>query len=99
MQDFINSFETNGFFVFDGFVTESLSAGILDDLHNMRQGEDFRKAGIGRESGFQVDSAQRGDFISWIDPHKTPESTTAFLEKLSDIILQLNRNFYLGIKN
>jgi SM-20-related protein len=46
-----------------------------------------------------VNKDLRGDFIAWLDPQAAQEDTQFFLSQLSELITELNRNFYLGIRD
>lgn len=99
MDEFLQHFEQNGYFVFDQFVDETTTNGVLSELSALRTADEFKKAGIGKQDQFVVDQNERGDFIRWIDSNNAAPHTAHFLEKLNEIILLLNRNFYLGVRD
>ncbi len=99
MEDFLDNFEKNGYHVFDSFVENQKVSQVLNELNILRHAEQFKKAGIGKQDNFQIDNSERGDFISWIDKRDTQPATHHFLEQLDEVISQLNRNFYLGIRD
>ncbi len=99
MKDFLDQFETSGFFVFADFINKAEAEGINSEIDQLQEQSLFKKAGIGKADNFQIDTTQRGDFIHWIDAAQAGSSTTIFLDKLSDLITQLNRNFYLGLRD
>ncbi len=98
MQDFLTHFEAKGFYVFPSYIENETAEGIRAEIERLREQELFKKAGIGRESNFQIDQAQRGDFIHWIEPLTASADTNVFLGKLQELVTELNRNFYLGIR-
>jgi SM-20-related protein len=99
MDEFLHHFEQKGYYVFDAFVNETTTKGVLSELSELRAADEFKMAGIGKQDQFMVNQNERGDFIRWIDRNTAAPHTTLFLEKLEEIILQLNRNFYLGIRD
>lgn len=99
MHDFLDNFETKGYHVFNAFIDKQKVSAVLEELTSLREAEQFKKAGIGKQDNFQIDKNERGDFISWIDKHNPQPATKYFLEQLDEVISQLNRNFYLGIRD
>lgn len=99
MDEFLHYFEQNGFYVFNQFVEECTTKGVLSELSELHAAEEFKKAGIGKQDQFVINRDERGDFIRWIDRNATTSQTARFLEKLDEVILQLNRNFFLGIRD
>ncbi|HEY8403221.1 MAG TPA: 2OG-Fe(II) oxygenase [Flavobacteriales bacterium] len=99
MEEFLNHFEQHGFYVFDSFIDDVSTRGVLAELIQLREADEFKKAGIGREDNFQINHNERGDFIRWIDRNDVAPNTARFLEKLDEVILHLNRNFFLGVRD
>lgn len=99
MKDFLEQFEDNGFFVFADFINQAEAQGINHEIDQLLEQSLFKKAGIGKADNFQIDTAQRGDFIHWIDTTDVAPNTRIFIEKLNELITQLNRNFYLGLRD
>lgn len=79
-------------------VEAALPRGLLDRLivhfDRLKQGE-FKVAGVGRQTDFQVQESIRSDKIHWIQPDA--ESTAAFLEWMDSLRVGLNRRLYLGL--
>lgn len=73
--------------------------GVRSEIEAIQLKHGFRQAGIGKSNQQLIDTAQRGDFISWIDPQLALPHTAAYLASMQDIILELNRHFYLGIQD
>lgn len=88
-----------GFCILENFLDEETVNNIVEEIENIKISSGFKKAGIGREQNFQIDSGQRGDFIKWIDPQEAESATSQYLDKLRALITTLNRNFYLGIQD
>ena len=92
-------FELNGFQIIDNFLTAEQTLRLSEYVEQLYQSNALKKAGIGKQETFEVNNNLRGDFIQWInEEHYTPD-VSAFLEKLEQLKLELNRNFYLGIKD
>jgi SM-20-related protein len=99
MEEHLNNFESLGFITIDGFLETSEIQAIRDDLVGIRDNQLFRKAGIGKESNFQIDQSQRGDFIHWINPQEASPPIQRYFDRVDEIKLLLNRNFYLGLRS
>lgn len=99
MADWLDRFEEVGWVEIPGFLTEPEAQSIRSDFEQLHMLEGFRQAGIGKQQTQQIDTAQRGDLISWIDPLVALPSTRIYLDKIQRIIEELNRNFYLGIRD
>ena len=97
-DEFPESFEAQGYFIFDLFLDNETTAGIRNEMLMLSNNSLFKKAGIGKQEDFRIDEEQRGDFILWIDPQNVLSQTALFIDKINALIVHLNRNFYLGIK-
>lgn len=98
-MDRLDDFEELGFLEWRNFITEKTAMDIRLELEELEQKEQFRPAAIGKDTNTKVDSDQRSDFIRWIDPPSAGPATALFLSALQDLITDLNRNFYLGIRD
>jgi SM-20-related protein len=90
-------FETQGWMTLDHFVSDEEGIAIRNYVLERQRGGLMKRAGIGRREDFRVSTAQRGDFIEWIDPDSPDPVVAAFIARMKDLMLQLNRTFYLGI--
>jgi SM-20-related protein len=99
MADWLDRFEEVGWVEIPGFLTEPEAQSIRSDFEQLHMLEGFRQAGIGKQQTQQIDTAQRGDLIRWIDPSGALPSTRIYLDKIQGIIEEFNRNFYLGIRD
>ena len=95
----IRQFEQEGFVVFEKLIDRETTQQIRTELLGLIEVDQFKKAGIGKHENFKLDHSQRGDFIHWIDRTDALPATTLFLERLQELVIQLNRNFYLGIRD
>jgi SM-20-related protein len=69
----------------------------LDDFKN--GAENFRKAGIGKSQGLQINEAIRGDYIQWLDKVSAPQPARVYLERLGGMINFLNQALFLSLKD
>lgn len=98
-DELLDALEKNGVCTITHFLSGALVNAIRAELLELEKNEPFKKAGIGRNDNFQVDHLRRGDFISWIDQLDPQESTEQLIKKIDSVIQQLNRRFYLGIRD
>ncbi len=59
----------------------------------------FKKAGIGKDQGHQINKAIRGDYIKWIDNSSSPAPIGVYLTKLQNLIRHLNETLFLSLKD
>jgi len=59
----------------------------------------FRKAGIGKSQGKQINESIRGDYIQWVDPTNTIPPMRLYLERLSRLTAFLNQSLFLSLKD
>jgi SM-20-related protein len=95
----LDHFETHGFATIPNFLPEEIVLALSAEIDTMRSQGEMKKAGIGREAGYLVKADERGDFIHWIDPLEASLNAKIYLETLQELITQVNRNFYLGIRD
>lgn len=99
MSDWLSDFEKQGWAELKDFINPSTAHGIRSELHEIQVRKGFKQASIGKLDQKAIDTAQRGDFISWIDPTDSQVHTRVYLEKINELISQLNYHFYLGIRD
>jgi SM-20-related protein len=89
----------HGFAVADQFLSQKEVSDILS-LPNFKNGlEQFKKAGIGKNQGLQINEAIRGDYIQWLDKQTSTEPTKIYLNRLHDLVQHLNQALYLSLKD
>jgi SM-20-related protein len=57
----------------------------------------FRKAGIGQEK--IINEEIRGDYIQWLDLHQPDPAMTVYVNRLKELVTQINRNLFLSLKD
>lgn len=88
-----------GYAIADQFLSQSEVSSILS-LDSFKNGSDyFKKAGIGKHAGLQINEAIRGDYIQWLDKNEAPQSVKVYLQRLNDLMLFLNRSLFLSLKD
>jgi len=92
-------FEAHGYQVIDNFISVPHAKNIMQHIDFLFEENQMKKAGIGKADSFDVNNDLRGDFIAWLDPHSPQDDAQIFLNQLSELITELNRNFYLGIRD
>src|SRR5687767_2293934 len=88
-----------GYAVADQFLSQSEVDALLK-LDHFRNGiEHFKKAGIGKNQGLQINEAIRGDYIHWLDKTSAPQPAQIYLDRLNDLIGYLNQSLFLSLKD
>ena len=83
-----------GYWVVDDALPKTLLNPLL--MHfNQLQSDDFKAAGIGRQTDFQVQETIRSDKIHWIQP--CSEVTSNFLQWMDSLRVGLNRRLFMGL--
>lgn len=89
----------NGLAIIDDFLSplEVQSILQLDEFKNglLR----FKKAGIGKSLDKQINEAIRGDYIHWVDRTSAQSALQSYLTKLNELILFVNQNLFLSLKD
>ena len=89
----------NGYAVADQFLSQDEIDGILNLKEFKNDTEHFKKAGVGKQQGFQINEAIRGDYIHWIDKNSASNSLKVYLDRLTDLMQFLNENLFLSLKD
>lgn len=95
----LDFFEKNGYAVIDNALDKESVKNLFLQIDLLRERELMKKAGIGKNEGFQVDSEKRGDFIFWLNQAEPTAIEKPFLKMIEEVVTTLNRNFYLGIRD
>ncbi len=89
--------ETNGYSVCDDFISLSETEVFLRKIKELETQKLFKQASIGNKTEKQTNSQIRSDAIFWLE--KNDGALAFFSNKINELILHLNRNFYLGIND
>lgn len=77
---------------------QALPRRLVDELFSRLHAlddEDFKRAGIGRQDGFQIDNSIRRDRIRWLQQNDPAE--IEFLTWMDELRLALNRRLFMGL--
>lgn len=88
-----------GYVIIDDLLLETDLQKIKNRFKELQQEEEFQKAGIGKQAHFTINNSVRGDFIRWIDPKDKHAAVYFLYEYINELIINLNRTCYLGIKD
>lgn len=89
----------NGYAVIDHFLSNPEVDSILEPgLFNLESLQQFKKAGIGKQQGHQINESIRGDFIQWLDAKTAPLPVKVYLDRLEELATFLNQSLYLSLK-
>jgi SM-20-related protein len=89
----------HGYAIADQFLSQQEVNNILG-LDAFKNGaESFKKAGIGKNKGLQINEAIRGDYIQWLDRNSAARPAMIYLERLNDLIHFLNQALFLSLKD
>ncbi len=83
-----------GYWVSDAAIPKPIGLGLLE-VFNELQGSEFKSAGIGRQTDFQLEEKIRADKIHWIS-NNTP-ATSHFLNWMEALKAGINRRLFMGL--
>ncbi len=93
----IDSYLNNNIGIDTGFLNESLSTGLQQNILQLQKDEMMTVAGIGNEQVKDVNQKMRGDKIYWMDKSHNNIYEQEFLQKVESFIDHLNSTCYTGI--
>lgn len=86
--------ETTGYAILPTVLPEPLVDSLLLHFKSLND-DDFKRAGTGRATQYEVRSGIRGDEIRWLNGQHP--ATQAYLDWIEALRLQLNRYLFLGL--
>jgi SM-20-related protein len=95
----VDGLADQGYAFVDNFLSEQEVSSILelDEFKNALL--QFKKAGIGKQQGKQINESIRGDYIQWIDKQKSAKPLALYLKRLEELIQSINQNLFLSLKD
>lgn len=96
-QRIVDDLINQGWSVCEQFIDTGLAQALKNEADALHKDGAFRRAGVGREQGYHVESKIRGDNIVWLDEvanHNAPRRYLAELEQLRQVI---NQQMFLGL--
>ncbi|MFL7047830.1 2OG-Fe(II) oxygenase [Vibrio cyclitrophicus] len=91
MNQLIDALSTQGYFVWDDFLTREEVVALRDSIP-----ENWKKARIGRNDDVAREATIRSDKIQWVR-RDMGEPASLFLDKMEQIRLEANQAFFLGL--
>jgi SM-20-related protein len=89
-----NTLVERGYLIADNILPAKLLNSLLIHFNHLHF-EEFKAAGIGRQTDFQLQETIRADKIHWIEP--TMETTIEFLSWMDALRVGVNRRLFLGL--
>jgi SM-20-related protein len=87
-----------GFSITEDFLSTQEVHQVLSKIKALQEEKNFKPAGIGNKDQFHQNKEIRNDSIFWIG-HQDEFFTSLFFSRIEELILELNRSLYLGIKD
>lgn len=95
----IDSYLANKVGIDKGFMSETLSKGLQQNIRQLQIDKIMTHAGIGNAKLKDSNQKMRGDKISWLDKSNNNAYEQEFLELAEDFIGHLNSTCYTGINS
>src|SRR5690625_557597 len=80
----------------DHFIDEALYIRIMKFFQDREEGDQLKKAGIGKSGEFKLDSSVRGDLIYWLD-HDKDQQLLPFFELMDELIDAFRKYCFLSL--
>ena len=93
----IDSYLENKVGIDPQFLSDALSKGLQQNIHQLENDGLMTAAGIGNEAMKDANQKMRGDKIYWMDKRHDNIFEQAFLQQIEDFIDRLNKTCYTGI--
>ncbi|SMD34757.1 SM-20-related protein [Reichenbachiella faecimaris] len=94
--DWVDTLSEESCLVIDDFITDHELSIFLNYFQDHLKEDDFKKAGIGTGSEFQLKSQIRGDYIRWLN-RDTDTELANFFARIDQAIAMLNRYCFLSL--
>ncbi|EMI5490100.1 2OG-Fe(II) oxygenase [Providencia stuartii] len=94
LNNLIDSLATNGWYVWDDFVTPEQRQAIKDCIPDIA----LKDARIGNKASLQGNKTIRGDQTVWLEP-EMGVPITQYMDKMDTIREELNRQCYMGLRD
>jgi SM-20-related protein len=95
----LNHFQDNGFIIIDDLSERVIPQFLCDYIDELVAASRMKQASIGKAQFNQINTTERGDLIHWVDPKHCDSTIMTFLEHIEEIKLDLNRAFYMGLRD
>lgn len=95
----VDGLAEKGYAVADSFLSQAEVDAILATAEFKHGIDQFKKAGIGKNHGLQINEAIRGDYIHWLDKSTASLPAKVYLDRLQELIGYINRTLFLSLKD
>lgn len=89
----------SGYAIADQFLSQNEVRSILSLGDFGKDGEHFKKAGIGQRRDLQINEAIRGDYIQWLDKNSAGPELSVYFKRVEQLMQFLNRALFLSLKD
>lgn len=95
----VDGLAEKGYAVADSFLSQAEVDAILATAEFKHGIDQFKKAGIGKNQGLQINESIRGDYIHWLDKNTASAPAKVYLDRLQELIQYINRTLFLSLKD
>lgn len=95
----LDAFAQQEYLILDNFLPNFLAYQILEEAKFWKEQEAFKKAGIGKLDNLTIKENYRSDKIKWINKEDCLEGTKQYLAVLDELLLVINRSFFISLKD
>lgn len=89
----------HGYAIVDGFLGDKETQELVE-LDEFRDSLlHLRKAGIGKQSDFQINESIRGDYIRWIDKNTVAPAVKVYIDRIIEMMRFINRALFLSLRD
>jgi len=96
-EDIITALDVDGWCVIPDFLDDNQWRELADEARLKHAEGDFRQAGVGRKSTFQIRPEIRNDKVLWLDPDAPTQLQASYLERLEILRQRINQGLMLGL--
>ncbi len=98
-ENILNGLEEKGWVSIPNFLPLEVVKKLLQEQIDLIEHGKFRDAGVGRGENFQVRPEIRGDKVMWLDNENLSSLQKIYLDKIEELRLIFNREFFLGLNS
>jgi SM-20-related protein len=95
----IDDVAEKGWGIIENFIPYDIVQQISIEQQKLLRVGAFRSAGVGKGETFQVRPEIRSDQVMWLDPEKVSDNVKNYLDRVEELRLKMNREFFLGLKS
>lgn len=88
-----------GWSVIPDFIPAEVVTEMREELRNLWQEGEFRRAGVGRGASLQVRPEIRTDYVHWLEPNALTPLQQAYWDQIDTLRQTLNQEFFLSLRS